>query len=97
MGTDLAVVVLTYNEEANLPDVLVHFIPEHHGTQEISFFYEQAKKGLGEGEELDPEEYCYPGPRPQSRETAIVMLADSVESAKRRNRMKSACRFCLQL
>ncbi len=70
-------------EEANLPDALVRFIPEHHGTQEISFFYERAKKGLGEGGELDPEEYCYPGPRPQSRETAIVMLADSVESAAR--------------
>ncbi len=71
-------------EEANLPDLLVDFIPEHHGTQEISFFYERAKEEAQiEGEELDLEAFSYPGPRPQSRETAIVMLADSVESATR--------------
>ncbi|MSR22467.1 MAG: HDIG domain-containing protein [Gemmatimonadetes bacterium] len=70
-------------KEAHLPEVLVDFIPEHHGTQEISFFYERARAELEKGEELDPEQYRYPGPRPQSRETAIVMLADSVESAAR--------------
>lgn len=67
--------------EANLPDVLIDFIPEHHGTQEISFFFDRAR--TEEEGELDPEEYRYPGPRPRSRETAIVMLADSVESATR--------------
>lgn len=69
--------------EANLPDVLVAFIPEHHGTQEISYFLARAKEALGEGESLDVEAFRYPGPRPQRRETAIVMLADSVESATR--------------
>jgi cyclic-di-AMP phosphodiesterase PgpH len=70
--------------EAKLPDVLLDFIPEHHGTQEISFFYDRARAETGEGDaEPDSEEYRYPGPRPQSRETAIVMLADSVESATR--------------
>ncbi|MEX0843245.1 MAG: HDIG domain-containing metalloprotein, partial [Gemmatimonadota bacterium] len=70
--------------EANLPDVLKDFIPEHHGTQEIAFFLNRAREEMGdEGDEPDRELYRYPGPRPRSRETAIVMLADSVESATR--------------
>ena len=70
--------------EAGLPEVLVDFITEHHGTQEISFFYERVKADAGRGEaEVDPAEFRYPGPKPQSRETAIVMLADSLESATR--------------
>ncbi|TVP50186.1 MAG: HDIG domain-containing protein [Gemmatimonadales bacterium] len=69
--------------EANLPDVLVDFIPEHHGTQDIAFFLDRAQRELAEGETLDPETFRYPGPRPRSAETAIVMLADSVESATR--------------
>ncbi len=71
-------------EEAKLPQVLVDFIPEHHGTQEISFFYEKARQDVEDAEdELDPEAFRYPGPRPRSKETAVVMLADSVESATR--------------
>ncbi|MDE0394059.1 MAG: HDIG domain-containing protein [Gammaproteobacteria bacterium] len=70
--------------EAGLPEVLVDFITEHHGTQEISFFYERAKEDAGPGRvEVDPAAFRYPGPRPRSRETAIVMLADSIESATR--------------
>ena len=69
-------------EEANLPEVVKAFITEHHGTQSISFFYDQAKEAEPD-RELDPKEFSYPGPRPQSKETAIVMLADSVESAAR--------------
>lgn len=68
--------------EAKLPDVLLDFIPEHHGTQEIAYFLDRARNEAN-GEELDLEDFRYPGPRPQSRETAIVMLADSVESATR--------------
>jgi putative nucleotidyltransferase with HDIG domain len=70
-------------EEARLPDVLIDFIPEHHGTQVISYFLERARNDAVDGERIDLEEYRYPGPRPQSKETAIVMLADSVESATR--------------
>jgi cyclic-di-AMP phosphodiesterase PgpH len=70
--------------EANLPDVLLDFIPEHHGTQEISYFLNRAREEAGDDrDQPDAEEYRYPGPRPRSRETAIVMLADSVESATR--------------
>jgi putative nucleotidyltransferase with HDIG domain len=68
--------------EAKVPSVVAAFIPEHHGTQRIGFFYEQAKDLYLE-EELDPADYAYPGPKPQSKETAIAMLADSVESATR--------------
>jgi cyclic-di-AMP phosphodiesterase PgpH len=69
--------------EANLPDVLLDFIPEHHGTQDIAFFLDKAERELEEGEALDRAAFRYPGPRPRSCETAIVMLADSVESATR--------------
>lgn len=67
--------------DANVPDVIVDFITEHHGTQRIGFFYEKAKEEMGEN--LDETRFSYPGPKPQSRETAIVMLADSCESATR--------------
>lgn len=69
-------------EEHHLPDDVAAFIAEHHGTQAISFFYEQAKK-QNPDTELDLANFSYPGPRPRSRETAIAMLADSVESATR--------------
>jgi putative nucleotidyltransferase with HDIG domain len=67
-------------EEARLPDSVRAFIPEHHGTQLIGYFYEQARK-LNPDATLDPADFAYPGPKPQSKETAILMLADSVESA----------------
>jgi cyclic-di-AMP phosphodiesterase PgpH len=69
-------------EEERLPDAIRAFIAEHHGTQAISFFYDQAREADPEAE-LDPRDFEYPGPKPQSKETAILMLADSVESAAR--------------
>ncbi|HKC47683.1 MAG TPA: HDIG domain-containing protein [Gemmatimonadales bacterium] len=67
--------------EAGLPEVVAAFIPEHHGTTEISYFYDRAKKQSGPG--VRREDYRYPGPRPRSVETAIAMLADSVEASLR--------------
>jgi putative nucleotidyltransferase with HDIG domain len=68
-------------EEADLPDEILNFIEEHHGTMLMSYFYNKAKEmGI---DEPSIEEYRYPGPKPQIRETAIVMLADSVEAASR--------------
>ncbi len=67
--------------DEGVPDVIARFIPEHHGTQLIGFFYDKAKEE-SQGE-LDEEEFRYPGPKPRSKETAISMLADSVESAAR--------------
>ncbi len=67
--------------EEGVPEIIVRFILEHHGTQRIGFFYEKA---LEEAEgEVDPARFTYPGPKPQSKETAIAMLADSCESATR--------------
>lgn len=67
--------------DAKVPDIVTQFILEHHGTQRIGFFYEKARE---ESEtDVDPDRFSYPGPKPQSRETAVVMLADSCESATR--------------
>jgi putative nucleotidyltransferase with HDIG domain len=63
-----------------LPERIVDFIREHHGTSRIGYFYQKA---LDEGGEVDEGSYRYPGPRPQSRETAICLLADGVEAASR--------------
>jgi hypothetical protein len=67
-------------EQANLPESVRRFIPEHHGTQPIAFFLDRAQQAAP-GTTLDPRDFSYPGPRPQTKETAILMLADSVESA----------------
>ncbi|MGH7552582.1 MAG: HD family phosphohydrolase [Longimicrobiales bacterium] len=67
-------------EQAKLPASVKMFIPEHHGTQAIGFFYDQARQAQPDAD-LDPAHFAYPGPKPRSRETAILMLADSVESA----------------
>ncbi|MCD6374828.1 MAG: HDIG domain-containing protein [Caldisericaceae bacterium] len=65
-----------------IPKRIRDFIPEHHGTNLMSYFYNKAKEMYGE-DEVNESDYRYPGPRPQSKETAIVMLADSVEAATR--------------
>ena len=69
-------------QEAKVPDVVAAFIPEHHGTQRIGFFWDKAREAYGE-DALDIDDFTYSGPRPQSKETAVAMLADSVESATR--------------
>lgn len=69
-------------KQHKLPDVLIDFIPMHHGTTVSSFFYEKAKKLYGE-EKVNLDDYRYPGPKPNTKETAIVMLADGCESAVR--------------
>ena len=67
--------------EANLPVSVVDFIQEHHGTTLMSYFY---NKALEKGATQDlMDEYRYPGPKPRSKETAILMLADAVEAASR--------------
>lgn len=64
----------------NLPTRIRHFISEHHGTTCLTYFYRKSK---GRGEDLPREQFCYPGPKPSSKETALVMLADSVEAVVR--------------
>lgn len=65
-----------------VPQEIMRFIPEHHGTSLIKYFYMRA---LEQDEEESPQQdtYRYPGPKPHSRETVIGMLADSVEAASR--------------
>jgi len=69
-------------EEHSIPKEIIDFIPMHHGTMTMSFFYEKAKKLYGE-EKVDINDYRYPGPKPNTKETVIIMLADGCESAVR--------------
>lgn len=69
-------------EEHNLPKEIRDFIPEHHGTNIIRFFYEKAKEN-NDGTEVNEANFRYPGPKPQTKETGIVMLADAVEAGSR--------------
>ena len=73
---------LRLGKEAKLPKAIQRFISEHHGTQLIAYFYHRAQEDLGE-DNVDETDYRYPGPKPQSKETAIAMMADSIESATR--------------
>jgi putative nucleotidyltransferase with HDIG domain len=68
--------------EHRLPRVIRDFIREHHGTTTISYFLDRARESEPDLD-LDPSDFAYPGPKPQSRETAVVMLADCIESATR--------------
>jgi len=65
-----------------LPEAILDFMPEHHGTSLIEYFYIAAKKLRGE-ENVSEESFRYPGPRPRRVETAIVMLADAAEAISR--------------
>jgi len=75
-GVDLA-------KKHKLNQKIIDFIPQHHGTGLIYYFYQRALEGAQEGEVVDQANFRYPGPKPQNRETAIVLLADSVEGAVR--------------
>ncbi|MFQ5593108.1 MAG: HD family phosphohydrolase [Anaerolineae bacterium] len=72
-------------EKHGLPAALRDFIAQHHGTTLVSYFYRQACVEHGE-DTVDKEVFRYPGPRPQTQETAILMLADGVEATARANR-----------
>jgi putative nucleotidyltransferase with HDIG domain len=91
LSPSMSVLVLTnhvkegiaYGEEYGLPQPLIDVIPQHHGTREILYFLEKAKQLAGNGEEINPDDFRYPGPKPQTKEAAILMLADSVEAVSR--------------
>ena len=77
-----------------LPTAVVEMIPQHHGTRLVTFFYDKAKKSqdpdMGEVQE---EEFRYPGPKPQTKEAAILMLSDAVEAASRTLTERTQGRF----
>jgi putative nucleotidyltransferase with HDIG domain len=67
----------------HLPQRVIDIIEQHHGTTLVEYFYNQAAFRAGEDSEPEESSFRYPGPKPQSREAAIVMLADAAESASR--------------
>ena len=67
----------------SLRPVLWDFIQQHHGTSLVYYFYRRAIEGKEENQEVAEEGFRYPGPKPNTKETAIVLLADSVEAATR--------------
>ncbi len=78
-GIDIAV-------NNKLPNEVIDFIREHHGQTVMTYFYHQALEAAeasGAGSDIQKAAFQYPGPRPHSRETAVVMLADSIEAASR--------------
>lgn len=76
-GLDLA-------RKHRIPKAVRDFIPEHHGRLEASYQYQQAVEAVdGDESKVDRSEFMYPGPRPRSRETALLMLADGVEAKAR--------------
>lgn len=64
----------------NLPDRVIDFIRTHHGTSLVYYFYVQHKKDF---DETDTADFTYPGPKPFSKETAILMMSDSIEAASK--------------
>lgn len=73
---------LALAEKAKLPSVIRRFISEHHGAGKARYFYTTYCNAHPD-EEVDPANFTYPGPNPQSKETSLLMMADSVEAASR--------------
>ncbi len=69
-------------KKSNLPRGIIDFICTHHGTSTVQYFY-RSYLNDNPGEEVDIEEFRYPGPKPHTREMAVLMIADSVEAASR--------------
>lgn len=70
-------------KEIGLPQRIIDFIPQHHGTRTLHFFLRKAQAEAREGVEIDEQDFRYPGPKPQFKESAIMMIADSCEAAAR--------------
>ena len=70
-------------KEINLPKKIADFIPQHHGTRTLHFFLRKAQNEAKPGEVIEEKDFRYPGPKPQFKEAAIMMLADSCEAAAR--------------
>ncbi len=70
-------------KEINLPKKIADFIPQHHGTRTLHFFLRKAQSQAKPGEVIEEKDFRYPGPKPQFKEAAIMMLADSCEAAAR--------------
>ena len=72
-GLDLA-------KEYGLPKIVSDFIPMHHGTTRVEYFY---RKALEDGDKINEKQFQYPGPKPNTKETGILMICEAVEAAVR--------------
>jgi putative nucleotidyltransferase with HDIG domain len=70
-------------KEIGLPEKIADFIPQHHGTRTLHYFLRKAQAQAKPNETIDEADFRYPGPKPQFKEAAIMMLADSCEAAAR--------------
>ncbi len=75
-GTKLA-------REMGLPQRIIDFIPQHHGTRTLHYFFKKAQAEARDEGEISENDFRYPGPKPQFKEAAIMMIADSCEAAAR--------------
>lgn len=73
---------ITLAKSYKLPNVLIDFIRTHHGDQRVEYFYQSYLRNFPE-QDIDEQKFRYPGPKPFSKETAVLMMADSVEAASR--------------
>lgn len=74
---------LKMGRKENLPDQVLQFIATHHGTARVEYFYQKAIQEAENESQVNASDFRYPGPRPFSKETGILLLADSVEAACR--------------
>ncbi len=70
-------------KEHKLPQIIADFIPQHHGTRTLHYFLKKAQAQASNSEEIDENDFRYSGPKPQFKEAAIMMIADSCEAAAR--------------
>ncbi|MBN2602254.1 MAG: HDIG domain-containing protein, partial [Candidatus Marinimicrobia bacterium] len=70
-------------KEYKLPKAIMDFIPTHHGTTRVEYFYNKAKEKSGGESAINENDFRYPGPKPQSRETGILMICETIEAASR--------------
>ena len=70
-------------KEIGLPQKIADFIPQHHGTRTLHYFLRKAQAQAKPNDKIDEQDFRYPGPKPQFKEAAIMMLADSCEAAAR--------------
>ncbi len=75
-GTKLA-------REMGLPQRIIDFIPQHHGTRTLHYFLKKAQAEARDEDEISENDFRYPGPKPQFKESAVMMIADSCEAAAR--------------
>jgi membrane-associated HD superfamily phosphohydrolase len=69
--------------ELGLPQRIIDFIPQHHGTRTLHFFLKKAQEEARDESEVSENDFRYPGPKPQFKEAAIMMIADSCEAGAR--------------